>query len=568
MTLSPAARASTLERLRSGEELDVLVVGGGVVGCGVALDAVTRGLSTGLIEARDYASGTSSRSSKLIHGGLRYLEMLDFGLVHEALQERRLLLTTIAPHLVRPVPFMYPLSKPAWERFYVGSGIALYDGLAFGVRQTAGLPRHRHLGKKAALRLMPSLRPDALTGAIQYHDAQVDDARFVLELARTAAMHGAHVVNRVAAVSMLRSMDGDRIIGVRARDNRTGEEFDIHARRVIAAAGVWTDEIQSMVGEDGPLKVRSSKGIHLVVPRDRITSETGVILRTEKSVLFIIPWDDHWIIGTTDTDWTLDKAHPAATSADIDYLLETVNSVLVTPLTRDDIDGVYAGLRPLISGDEKDETTKVSREHVVATPVPGLTLVAGGKYTTYRIMAKDAVDEAVKDFGAEVAESSTDKVPLAGAVGWEWLSERPQILARSAGIDQEHVETLLERYGTLTKEIIALINAQPELGELLPGGETHLKAEIVYAAATEGAMHLTDILARRTRISIEARDRGLSAAPHAAALAAPILGWDDARVAEEIDIYHRRVEAEMSSQTMPDDESADQARRLAPDAAL
>jgi len=568
VTLSPAARTSTLERLRSGEELDVLVVGGGVVGCGVALDAVTRGLSTGLIEARDYASGTSSRSSKLIHGGLRYLEMLDFGLVHEALQERRLLLTTIAPHLVRPVPFMYPLSKPAWERFYVGSGIALYDGLAFGVRQTAGLPRHRHLGKKAALRLMPSLRPDSLTGAIQYHDAQVDDARFVLELARTAAMHGAHVVNRVAAVSMLRADDGERVVGVRARDNATGEEFDIRARRVVAAAGVWTDEIQQMLGEDGPLKVRSSKGIHLVVPRDRITSETGVILRTEKSVLFIIPWDEHWIIGTTDTDWTLDKAHPAATSADIDYLLDTVNSVLVTPLTRDDIDGVYAGLRPLISGDEGDETTKLSREHVVATPVPGLTLIAGGKYTTYRIMAKDAVDEAVKDLGAEVAPSSTDKVPLAGAVGWEWLSERPQILARSAGIDQEHVETLLERYGTLTKEIIALINAQPELGELLPGGETHLRAEVVYAAATEGAMHLTDILTRRTRISIEARDRGLSAAPHAAALAAPILGWDDARVAEEIDIYHRRVEAEMSSQTMPDDASADEARRLAPDAAL
>ncbi|GAA4120441.1 glycerol-3-phosphate dehydrogenase/oxidase [Knoellia locipacati] len=568
VTLSPAARTSTLERLRSGEELDVLVVGGGVVGCGVALDAVTRGLSTGLIEARDYASGTSSRSSKLIHGGLRYLEMLDFGLVHEALQERRLLLTTIAPHLVRPVPFMYPLSKPAWERFYVGSGIALYDGLAFGVRQTAGLPRHRHLGKKAALRLMPSLRPDALTGAIQYHDAQVDDARFVLELARTAAMHGAHVVNRVAAVSMLRSDDGERVVGVRARDNATGEEFDIRARRVVAAAGVWTDEIQQMLGEDGPLKVRSSKGIHLVVPRDRITSETGVILRTEKSVLFIIPWDEHWIIGTTDTDWTLDKAHPAATAADIDYLLATVNSVLVTPLTRDDIDGVYAGLRPLISGDETDETTKLSREHVVATPVPGLTLIAGGKYTTYRIMAKDAVDEAVKDLGVEVAPSSTDKVPLAGAVGWEWLSERPQILARSAGIDQEHVETLLERYGTLTKEIIAIINAQPELGELLPGGETHLRAEVVYAAATEGAMHLTDILTRRTRISIEARDRGLSAAPHAAALAAPILGWDDARVAEEIDIYHRRVEAEMSSQTMPDDASADQARRLAPDAAL
>lgn len=566
VSLSPAARHSTLERLRSGEELDVLVIGGGVVGCGVALDAVTRGLSTGLIEARDYASGTSSRSSKLIHGGLRYLEMLDFGLVHEALQERRLLLTTIAPHLVRPVPFMYPLSKPAWERFYVGSGIALYDGLAFGVRQTAGLPRHRHLGKKAALRLMPSLRPEALTGAIQYHDAQVDDARFVLELARTAAMHGAHVVNRVAAVELLR--EDERVVGVRARDQLTGEEFEIRARRVIAATGVWTDEIQEMLGDESPLQVRASKGIHLVVPRDRITSETGVILRTEKSVLFIIPWDEHWIIGTTDTDWSLDKAHPAATSADIDYLLETVNAVLVTPLTRDDIDGVYAGLRPLISGDEDDATTKLSREHVVATPVPGLTLVAGGKYTTYRIMAKDAVDQAVGDLGSDVAESSTEVVPLAGAVGWEWLSERPQILARSAGIDQEHIETLLERYGTLTTELITLINARPELGELLAGGETHLKVEVVYAAAAEGAVHLTDILTRRTRISIEARDRGIEAAPHAAALAAPILGWDEAQVAEEIDIYRRRVEAEMSSQTMPDDASADEARRRAPDGAL
>ena len=187
MTLTPHARAAAIERLRSGEELDVLVVGGGVVGAGAALDAVTRGLSTGLVEARDWASGTSSRSSKLIHGGLRYLEMLDFGLVHEALQERRLLLTHIAPHLVRPVPFMYPLRKPAWERFYVGSGIALYDGLAFGVRPSAEVPRHKHLSKKSALRLMPSLRPDALTGAIQYYDAQVDDARFVLELVRTGA---------------------------------------------------------------------------------------------------------------------------------------------------------------------------------------------------------------------------------------------------------------------------------------------------------------------------------------------------------------------------------------------
>lgn len=566
MTLSPAARTAAIERLRSGEDLDILVVGGGVVGSGAALDAVTRGLSTGLIEARDYASGTSSRSSKLIHGGLRYLEMFDFGLVHEALQERGLLLTKIAPHLVRPVPFMYPLSKPAWERFYVGSGIALYDGLAFGVRQTGGLPRHRHLGKKAALRIMPSLRPDVLTGAIQYYDAQVDDARFSLELVRTAANHGAHVANRVRAVGLLR--DGDRVVGVRARDEMAEVEFDIRARRVISATGVWTDEIQGMIGDHSPLKVRASKGIHLVVPLDRIKSETGVILRTEKSVLFLIPWDEHWLIGTTDTDWNLDKAHPAATSTDIDYLLETVNAVLVDPISRDDIDGVYAGLRPLISGDEDDSTTKLSREHVVATPVPGLTLVAGGKYTTYRIMAKDAVDDAVKDFDQEVAESTTDTVPLAGAINWAWMHERPQILSRSVALDLEAIEGLLERYGTLTTDLVALINAQPELGELLPGGERHRKVEIVYAASSEGALHLTDILTRRTRISIEARDRGIEAAPHAAALVAPILGWDEAEQARQVEVYTKRVEAEMSSQTMPDDSSAQTERAKAPDAAI
>jgi glycerol-3-phosphate dehydrogenase len=560
--------------MSSGVELDVLVVGGGVVGCGAALDAVTRGLSTGLIEARDYSSGTSSRSSKLIHGGLRYLEMFDFGLVHEALQERRLLLTTIAPHLVRPVPFMYPLQKPAWERFYVGSGIALYDGLAFGVKSSGEVPRHKHLGKKAALAMMPSLRPDALTGAIRYYDAQVDDARFVLELARTAAAHGASVANRVEMTGLLRADPEDRrsaVVGVTARDGMTGEEFEIRARHVICATGVWTGQVQEMIGE-APLKVRASKGIHLVVPKDRIESDTGVILRTEKSVLFIIPWDEHWIIGTTDTEWTLDLAHPAASSADIDYLLDTVNQVLVTPLTRDDIDGVYAGLRPLISGDADDATTKLSREHVVAEPVPGLVLVAGGKYTTYRVMAKDAVDLALsggdKDRAKEMPQSTTETVPLNGAVGWEWLSERFQILARSSGLPEDAIDYLLSRYGTTARDLLALVDANPVLGERLPGGEDHLKVEIVYAAASEGALHLTDILTRRTRISIEARDRGLEAAPHAAALVAPILGWDDAEVARQIDIYQRRVEAEFTSQTMPDDASAQSERAKAPDGAI
>ncbi len=567
MTLSPAGRAAALERLRSGATLDVLVVGGGVVGCGTALDAVTRGLSTGLVEARDFASGTSSRSSKLIHGGLRYLEMLDFGLVHEALQERRLLLRTIAPHLVRPVSFMYPLTKPAWERFYVGSGVALYDGLAFGVGQSSGMPHHKHLTKRSALALMPSLKPTALTGAVQYYDAQVDDARFVLELARTATRYGATCVNRVAMTGVLR--DGDAVSGIRAKDHETGEELEIRARQVIGAAGVWTDEIEAFAGASGPLKVQASKGIHLVVPRDRIDSQTGVILRTDKSVLFIIPWDEHWLIGTTDTPWDLDLAHPAATRADIDYLLGLVNDVLVTPLTDEDIDGVFVGLRPLLTGEAPDASTaKLSREHIVARVAPGMVVVAGGKYTTYRIMAKDAVDLAVEELSADVAPCRTQEIPLVGARGYDSVAARPELLAATCGLDPDQMERLLQRYGSLVHELVALMNVDPALREEVPGTEGHLAVEIAYAVAQEGALHLTDVLTRRTRVSIEARDRGIEAAPHAAAIVAPILGWDDARVEEEVAIYRGRVLAETASQRMPDDAAAQAARDAGPDAAL
>jgi glycerol-3-phosphate dehydrogenase len=567
--LSPQGREHAIEVLSSGIELDLLVIGGGVVGSGTALDAVTRGLSTGLIEQRDFASGTSSRSSKLIHGGLRYLEMLDFALVREALKERGLLLTRLAPHLVRPVPFLYPLTHHVWERGYVGSGIALYDAMAVGSAVAAGdqsgLPRHRHLTRGQALRLMPSLKKSALTGAVQYYDAQVDDARHTMELARTAAHYGAHVANRVAAIGFLRQ--GERVTGVRAVDKLTDREFEIHARQIVNATGVWTDDTQAMVGERGQFHVRASKGVHLVVPRDRIHSSTGLILRTTTSVLFVIPWGRHWIIGTTDTDWALDKAHPAATRADIDYLLDRVNRVLSTPLTHEDVEGVYAGLRPLLAG-ESESTSKLSREHVVAHSAPGLVVVAGGKYTTYRVMAKDAVDEAVQTFPGRVAQSTTETVPLLGGVGFQAVWNRRHTLAAAAGLHVARVEHLLRRYGSLTQELLDLIAARPELGEPLDGAEDHLKAEVVYAASHEGALHLTDVLTRRTRISIEAWDRGVSAAPVAARLVAPVLGWDEDRIQSEVAIYLGRVEAERVSQTMPDDASADEARRRGPDERL
>ena len=565
VALSPRQRQQALDDM-AGDELDVLVIGGGVVGSGAALDAVTRGLRVGLVEARDYASGTSSRSSKLIHGGLRYLEMLEFGLVAEALQERGLLIQRLAPHLVHPVPFVYPLRGRGWERVYAGTGVLLYDTLGLLSGHGRGLPHHRHLTRRRARRIIPSLRKDALVGAIQYYDAQVDDARHTMFLARTAAAYGASVASRARVTALLR--EGERVTGVVVHDLESDREVRVHARQVVNATGVWTDETQGLAGERGLFKVRASKGIHLVVPRDRIRSESGLILRTETSVLFVIPWGRHWIIGTTDTEWELDKAHPAASRSDIDYLLGHVNAVLEVPLTHADVEGVYAGLRPLLAG-ESAATSKLSREHAVAHPVPGLVVVAGGKYTTYRLMAKDAVDEAVHGLAnvldRSVPASCTDRVPLLGADGWEARWNQRHVLSRRAGLHPVRVEHLLRRYGSLVDELLDLIDEDSSLGEPLPGADDYLRAEVVYAASHEGARHLDDVLTRRTRISIETFDRGLRCCEEVARLMGGVLGWSDEQVALEIVHYQRRVAAERESQQMPDDETADAARLGAPD---
>jgi glycerol-3-phosphate dehydrogenase len=558
--LSPATRDNTIDKM-SEAEVDVLVVGGGVVGAGSALDAVTRGLSTAIVEARDWASGTSSRSSKLIHGGLRYLEMMDFALVREALHERGLLLDRLAPHLVHPVRFLYPLTRH-WERPYVGAGIALYDGMAITSGTAHGLKLGKHMTRKQALRHAPCLRPDALTGAIQYSDAQVDDARHTLTVVRTAAEFGALAANRCQVTAFLRQ--GERVTGAELVDLESGRTFSVRAKQVINATGVWTDDTQALADTRGQFHVRASKGIHLVVPKDRLQSDTGIILRTEKSVLFVIPWGRHWIIGTTDTDWSLDKAHPAASSRDIDYLLEHVNSVLNSPLTREDVEGVYAGLRPLLTG-ESESTSKLSREHVVGHPVPGLVVVAGGKYTTYRVMGKDAVDEAAFGLDARVPESCTDRVPLLGADGYQALWNQRRQLAVEAGIHPARVEHLLHRYGALIHELVAMLREDPALAEPLPGADDYLTVEARYAVTHEGARHVDDVLARRTRISIESWDRGVAAAPAVAELMAGPLGWDADQTQREVDHYLARVQAERDSQTKPDDDTAEAARLGAPE---
>jgi glycerol-3-phosphate dehydrogenase len=475
----------------------------------------------------------------------------------------------IAPHLVTPLPFLLPLTAPVWQRAYYGAGVALYDvlGAALGDR---GIPAHRHLSRTATLEAFPGLRPDAVRGAIRYWDAQVDDARHTLAVVRTAAGYGARVLSSARVTGLLRDGGGagGSVVGVRVADLTDGSTFEVRARSVIAATGVWSDDVGAMLGVEAPsLRVRAAKGVHLVVPRSAVqgnaVSPTGLILRTPTSVLFVIPWGEHWIIGTTDTPWHLDRAHPAASSADIEYILGQVNRVLTRPVTPEDIVGVYAGLRPLLAG-ESDETSRLSREHAVVTPVPGLVLVAGGKYTTYRVMAEDAVDAAVEGLPG-VPASRTQHLPLVGAHRWAAVRDAAPVLAETAGLPEDAVRRLLRRHGDRVGDVLALVREDPALGRPLEGAPAYLAAEVVHAVTAEGALHLDDVLTRRTRVSIETAHRGVRSAPEVARLMAGPLGWDAGTTAREVEHYEARVAAERESQRMPDDRTADAARLGAPD---
>jgi glycerol-3-phosphate dehydrogenase len=559
--LGPGGRRATLERLQR-EPLDLLVVGGGITGAGVALDAATRGLSVALVEKRDFGAGTSSRSSKLIHGGLRYLEQRDFSLVREALHERALLLSSLAPHLVEAIPFLFPLRHRGWERAYIGAGVGLYDALA---GRHSAVPRHRHLSRTAALEMAPSLRPDSLTGAIRYHDARTDDARFVVALVRTAVAHGALALSGMRVDALPLEAGGMR--QVLLHDTERGREARVRARVVVNATGVWSGELERSAGVGSPLEMRASKGVHLLVPRHRVSSEAALVVRTERSVLFVIPWGAHWLIGTTDTEWSLDRDHPAASQADIRYLLDQVNAVLRDPLGEEDVVGVFAGLRPLVAGGEA-ETTALSREHVVRRPAPGFVTVAGGKYTTYRLMARDAVDAAGEEMGEAIDASRTDKVPLLGAEGLSTARGRAHAHPVAAWLGPGSVDHLLERYGSLALVLLEAIAASPELGEPLPGAPGYLLAEVRYAVVAEGALHLDDVLTRRTRISIETPDRGRAAAEPVARQMAELLGWSRRQLRREAAHYLARLDAELQAAEEPDDDRADAVRSAVRDLRL
>lgn len=533
-----ALRGTTAEH-----PLDVLVIGGGVVGCGAALDAAARGLRVGLVEMHDLAAGTSSRSSRLAHGGLRYLEQREFSLVHEALTERGLLLDRLAPHLVRPVPFVFPVTKN-WQRPYVASGIHLYDMLSRIGSYGGSMPRPKSLSREQVKGLAPDLDTDGIAGAMSFHDAQIDDARHTVAVARSAAARGALVVTRTKVISLLR--EGDTVCGCRVRDDVDGQEYDIHARVVVGAAGVWTDDLIHLADPNAPGRVQQSKGVHLVVPREAIRSTTAVIARTPHSVLFLLPWGRFWLIGTTDTPWGPDDgdlADPQATEDDVDYLLEQANRWLARPLDRDDVVATYSGLRPLLAAEaaesDSDETTTLSREHAVIRPAPGLVVIAGGKYTTYRVMAADVIDAAVEQLPSEeeVAASSTADIPLVGADDFAAMWAERGAIARTEGMTTEAMESLLRRHGDRVTEVFEAIHADPQLAQPLVEGAPYLQAEVVVAATHQGARDLDDVVTRRLRVSLETPDHGDAAAVAAAPLLARVLGWTPDEMEQQIMRY-------------------------------
>ena len=536
--LNPAQRISALKSLAA-DEFDLLIIGGGVTGVGAALDAASRGLKVALVESQDFASGTSSRSSKLIHGGLRYLEQYDFKLVREALHERELMVSSLAPHLVKPVGFLYPLHEKYRERTYVGAGLALYD-LLRGFQRA--LPWHKHLSEKKIAEIAPSLRSDLINGAIKYFDAQVDDARHTLAIARTAVRHGAVIASRVECEELIR--EGKRVVGAKVRDLRSGKKISISAKVTVMCAGVWSDELHEKFGIKPGYQVAMSKGAHIVLPKSAIKSGAGIILKTSVSVLFIIPWGDKWIVGTTDTPYKADRNNPVATKEDVEYIIDQANRVLHPKINAAEIIGVYAGLRPLVANSAGSTTTKLSREHTVDRPVPGFVSIAGGKYTTYRIMGKDVIDLAVNDLRRIVPESVTDKLPAIGADGYFALAQQSAQLAAMSGLSEEVVIHLLNRYGSQIGVIFELIESDAKLSQPLSADLAYIKAEVIYAVTHEGAQTVEDVLSRRTRISFEASDGGEALATSVATLMAPVLGWDAAAKKESVAEFIKHLKSE------------------------
>jgi glycerol-3-phosphate dehydrogenase len=524
------ARRIALETLAS-ERFDVLVVGGGITGAGTLLDAASRGLRAALIEQTDIAAGTSSRSGRLIHGGLRYLEQLRFGLVAEALEERARILR-LAPHLVHLEPFLFPIyGLPLVHQGFYGAGIFLYDVL--GSRHGAGFARH--MRAEAAREFAPQLRPEGLQAAILYHDAVEDDARYALAVLRTAidTGPGAVVATRVQGQATL--TEGGHAIGVRARDQATGDEFDIRATHVVDATGPWAAQAGDDDAVPGAARIVPSRGAHLMIRRERLQARGGMTLRIPGRVVFVIPWPDRWIIGTTDHLDTRPPDRPTALDEDVDELLEVINHRLDIDLSRADILATWAGFRPLV-GDAGASTIKASREHRVTTDDAGIVRISGGKYTTYRVMARDTIDAALGPDEAKRRPSATEELPLAGAATRESLGALATSIARQTGLSDQVSRRLVDRHGSQALEVVALGRQLDLLRPLAPDID-HLEAEVAWAARDELAGSLDDVLARRMRLAQERSDHGGAVAPRVAAILGAELGWDAPAQAAEIARY-------------------------------
>jgi len=543
--MSAFDRGTALARLGA-ERFDVLVIGGGVTGAGVALDAAARGLRTAVVERDDWASGTSSKSSKLVHGGLRYLQQKEYRLVYENLAERQRLLDN-APHLVHQLAFLIPLFG---RDGVLNAGLAkAYSGILWTYDLTGGLRigrRHRRITREEALRHFPTLRADRLVAAFLYYDASTDDARLTLELVRTAVLdHGAVAANHAAVVGFRKDAAG-RVTGAELGDGTV-----VRAATVVNAAGVWADEVRGLDESRNPDSLRPAKGIHVTVAADRLPCDIAAVVPVaeDRRSIFIVPWGDQTYIGTTDTDYDGPLDDPDCTPGDVAYLLDAINQATSSNLTASDVTGTWAGLRPLVRAAATERTADLSRRHQVVTSDSGVVSVTGGKLTTYRKMAADAVDLVVRRLGRGARRSPTRALPIRGAAGLRPLRE-PGAAGR-LGVDEGTLRHLVGRYGGEAPRVLALTRADPTLADPLVPGLPYLRAEAVFAVREEMARTLEDVLVRRTQCLFRARDAAAEAAQDVARLIAGDLGWDEGDIHRQVAGFRARAARERQGTWLP-----------------
>src|SRR5437588_9317061 len=555
-SLSSTERRHNLTNL-TGERYDVLVIGGGVTGAGVALDAAARGYRVALVEKIDFASGTSSKSTKLVHGGIRYLPNFDFALVHEALVERGILLQN-APFLVSPLGFVLPIYEgdrhPVGMPFTTPKGIGLglfldiglwmYDALA-GRRN---IRLHRHLRRKGVLKLAPTLVPEGLKDGYMYYDGQTNDVRLTLALIRTAAQFGATITNYTEVTSFI--SEHGRVTGVNVHDRLGDQQLTVHARHIVNATGIFAEEVEALTGTEPLVRIEPSKGVHLVLSREDLKLGDAAIVLPEtedKRILFIVPWESRAIFGTTDTG-TGDLDHPTATQEDIAYLLKYLNRYLSVTLTEANIISVYAGYLPQVSSKSSKHTTaKLSRTHAVLQSPSGLVSIVGGKLTTYRRMAQDTVDVLSRRDGSAVLHP-TQSLPLQGSAGWPAMKRDIESKGATLGLSPQTLKHLESSYGSEAATILDLVSSDAALAELLIDDLPYIRAEVIYACRQEMAMTPYDILARRTSITLEDRQRGLGVVEEVAALMAQELNWSPEQQQVGIDAYRNAIQGQIAAE--------------------